>query len=129
MKKSLFSAIVCWLIVTAQTASAQIDLSFSFVSPTCNGYTNGSATVTPAGGTAPYTFSWGNGQSGQTNIGIGAGVYTVTVMDANSQTTAGEVTVMEPAPVVATITGAGVSCDGNSGLLTAAALGGVQPFK
>ena len=93
MKKSLLLALVCWLLLSAHSASAQINLSFSFVSPACHGYTNGSATVTATGGVAPYSYHWGNGQSGQTNQGIGVGIYAVTVTDANSHTASGPVSI------------------------------------
>ena len=79
MKNSLLLASFCFLLVG--TASAQISLSFSAVSPTCNGYTNGSASVEPSGGTAPYTFAWQTGQTGPNLIGIAAGEYQVTVTD------------------------------------------------
>ena len=49
----------------------------------CNGGNDGSATATPAGGTAPYTYSWSNGATGATASGLSAGTYTVTVTDAN----------------------------------------------
>ncbi len=48
----------------------------------CQGQCNGSATVSPAGGTPPYTYIWSNGQTTQTATGLCAGNYTVTVTDA-----------------------------------------------
>jgi BspA type Leucine rich repeat region (6 copies)/SprB repeat/Secretion system C-terminal sorting domain len=41
------------------------------------------ATVTPSGGTAPYTYVWSNGASSQTISEIAAGSYFVTVYDSN----------------------------------------------
>jgi hypothetical protein len=39
-----------------------------------------------AGGTAPYTYDWSNGVSGQFNNNVALGSYTVTVSDANGCT-------------------------------------------
>lgn len=43
----------------------------------------GSSTVSPLGGTAPYTYSWSTGQTGATATNLSAGTYTITVIDAN----------------------------------------------
>lgn len=53
----------------------------------------GSITVTPFGGTAPYMYSWSNGQSNQTAVNLVPNTYTVTVMDANGCTLDLEATV------------------------------------
>ncbi|MBR9919422.1 MAG: T9SS type A sorting domain-containing protein [Bacteroidetes bacterium] len=53
-------------------------------SPTCNGDSDGSLFAMASGGNAPYTFEWSNGVSGQSNPDIPAGIYSVTVTDANN---------------------------------------------
>ena len=52
---------------------------------TCGGACDGSATVTPSGGTAPYNYAWNSlpPQSLQTATYLCAGNYNVTVLDAN----------------------------------------------
>ena len=50
--------------------------------PLCNGGSDGSATVSGSGGTAPYTYIWSNGQTGASATGLTAGTYTATVTDA-----------------------------------------------
>lgn len=47
------------------------------------GFNDGSATVTPAGGTQPYSYNWSNGSGSQTITGLAGGNYTVTVTDSN----------------------------------------------
>ncbi|MDM1405984.1 BspA family leucine-rich repeat surface protein, partial [Myroides marinus] len=61
------------------------------------GGTNGTATVTPSGGTAPYTYSWApSGGTGATATGLAAGIYTVTITDANNCSILQSVTITEP---------------------------------
>jgi Secretion system C-terminal sorting domain len=48
---------------------------------------NGSATVFPVGGTAPYTYVWSNNVTTASNTGLVAGTYTATVTDARGCTT------------------------------------------
>ncbi len=71
----------------------------------CNGETNGSASVTPSGGTPGYTYSWSpSGGTAATATGLAAGTYTVTVTDANGCTATRNYTLTEPAAIDATIT-------------------------
>jgi SprB repeat/Secretion system C-terminal sorting domain len=44
---------------------------------------NGSITIEPIGGTAPYLVSWSNGATGNKIEGLLPGVYTYTIVDAN----------------------------------------------
>jgi len=110
MKNSLILAFVCWLLVTTHSASAQINLSFSHVAPSCYGLNNGSATVTPTGGIAPYSYHWGNGQTTQTNQGIGSGTYSVTVTGSNAITATGSVIVAQPLQLTVNVTVTNVPC-------------------
>ncbi|RXM42442.1 gliding motility-associated C-terminal domain-containing protein, partial [Flavobacterium sp. YO64] len=67
------------------------------VNVACGGGTTGSATVIPAGGTSPYTYSWNTTpvQTGATATGLQAGTYIVTVKDANSCTITKTVTIID----------------------------------
>ncbi len=51
--------------------------------PTQSGICNGTATVNPSAGAAPYSYFWSTGQTTQTITGLCAGSYSVTVTDAN----------------------------------------------
>jgi len=114
---------------TALTANA-VELTPA----TCNGGSNGSAQVTPAGGTSGYSFVWSasaNSQLTAIATGLTAGTHTVTVTDANLCTTTATVIITQPAAVTASIaSSANVDCNGNStGAATAAAAGGVAPYR
>lgn len=50
------------------------------------GMNNGTATVTPSGGSAPYTVKWSNNATSLTIGGLAPGQYTVTVTDAHGCT-------------------------------------------
>lgn len=55
---------------------------------TCASCDDGTASVTPTGGTAPYTINWSNGINGSPISGLAPGTYTATIIDANGcQTT------------------------------------------
>jgi len=53
------------------------------VDPICS-YPTGSVTALPSGGTPPYTFLWGGGETTQALSGLLPGTYSVTVTDALS---------------------------------------------
>ncbi len=67
----------------------------------CFGGNNGSVTANPTGGNPPYTYSWtGSGSGGQTNTGLTANNYSVTVTDSRSCTVEGNYSVTQPTQLV-----------------------------
>lgn len=50
---------------------------------TCGGNGDGTATVTPNGGTGPYTYLWGDGEVTSSIGSLSGGTFTVVVMDDN----------------------------------------------
>ncbi len=64
------------------TSPAPITLSSAITSPSC-GLCNGASTVTAAGGTGPYTYTWSSGSAVATETNLCAGIYMVTITDAN----------------------------------------------
>jgi gliding motility-associated-like protein len=82
---------------------------------TCNGGSDGSATVTPGGGDGNYTYMWSDTQTSATANNLSAGSYTVTVYDGNMCEATTSVTISENPEVTASIsTSADVSCNGGS---------------
>ncbi|MXN90793.1 T9SS sorting signal type C domain-containing protein [Flavobacterium sp. Sd200] len=97
----------------------------------CYGSNTGSATVTPTGGTPPYTYSWlSTGSSTATANNLLAGDHTVTVTDAKNCTVTKIVTITQPlAPLTATTSQTNVNCyDGNTGSATVTPTGGTAPY-
>ena len=126
--KGIWMALLMVQVFGLSAANPPIQLTFTFSQPTCFGYTNGTATVTPSNGTAPYSYAWSNAQGGQTTYGIGSGTYFVTVTDANGEVATGSVFVTQPDQLVAAITATDVDCDGPPVTLTASGTGGTGSY-
>ncbi|MEM9821361.1 MAG: T9SS type A sorting domain-containing protein, partial [Bacteroidota bacterium] len=50
----------------------------------CNGVDDGGIDIEITGGAEPYTYQWSNGSQEKDLIGVGAGTYAVTIVDANN---------------------------------------------
>jgi len=95
----------------------------------CNGASNGAINLTPAGGTAPYTFNWGGGITTEDRTGLAAGTYTVTITDANGCTATVSRTVTQPTALSATTSQTNIACNGGStGVATVNVSGGTAPY-
>ena len=107
----------------AATAGLQTNVS-------CNGGSNGSATVNISGGTTPYTYAWSTGATTATATGLSAGTHTITITDAKSCTTTQSFTITEPSILAATLASqTNVSCKGgNDGSLAVNVSGGTGSY-
>ncbi len=100
----------------------------------CAGTCTGTATVTPSGGTGPYTFSWspapGGGQGTSTATGLCAGTYTVTVTDQPSGCSIQvPVTIAQPPALAVSSTVTNASCAGVcDGGVILVVTGGTGPY-
>jgi gliding motility-associated-like protein len=82
---------------------------------TCTGGTNGFASASPSGGTGAYTYSWlPSGGNTANASSLSAGVYTVTVKDANNCSVSTSTTILEPTPLTTTLTVTNPKCNGVS---------------
>lgn len=97
----------------------------------CFGLTNGSGTVTVAGGTAPYTYMW-NSSPSQTNTvisGLSIGTYSVLITDAIGCTANSAITISQPTPLNSSVTFTNVSCNGSAnGAISISVSGGTPPY-
>ena len=96
------------------------------------GATDGTVDMTVAGGTAPFTYSWSNGEMTEDLATLAAGTYDVTVTDANGCEAMGSVTLTEPPsyiPMAATFVATDVTCMGGmDGAIDMTVTGGELPF-
>lgn len=112
--------------VASNTNSPSV--SFSIQNVSCNGGANGSVTANVTGGTAPYTYAWGNGGQGSTIANITAGNYSITVTDVNGCTVSTTVFVSQPAAIAITATTSPATCGNTNGSVSAAVSGGTAPY-
>lgn len=98
-----------------------IKATFNVVSPGCTGEANGSITVAPSNGTAPYSFLWNNGQTTATAVNLASGNYSVTITDNNGKVATASLVVNNPVPVSVTINKVGNN-------LNAYGAGGTAPY-
>jgi hypothetical protein len=99
---------------------------------TCNGASNGTATVSVSGGTASYSYAWTpSGGTGATATGLAAGTYTCNITDANLCTTSQTFNITEPSPLVSSaISQTNVSCNsGSNGSATVLVAGGTTSYS
>ncbi|MFN6037662.1 MAG: PKD-like domain-containing protein, partial [Bacteroidota bacterium] len=88
--------------INATTGSACLFANLNVTNESCTGLANGSATVTPTGGLAPFTYVWSTNppQTGATATGLTAGNYSVTITSANNISTTIPVSIIVQAPIV-----------------------------
>jgi PKD repeat protein len=99
---------------------------------TCNGGSDGSATVSASGGQGPYTYSW-NGMGGQTTAtatGLSAGNYSVNVTDANGCGASQSFTITQPTALITSLAPTEALCFGMAnGALQGSMSGGTPPYS
>ncbi|MDQ3112099.1 MAG: T9SS type A sorting domain-containing protein, partial [Bacteroidota bacterium] len=107
---------------TAITSSVSSQTNIS-----CNGGSNGTATILASGGTPSYTYAWApSGGTAATATGLAAGAYTCTVTDVNTCTITQTLTLTQPTAIISSVTSqTNILCNGNNdGAATIAASGG-----
>ncbi|MDD2387366.1 MAG: S8 family serine peptidase, partial [Bacteroidales bacterium] len=91
----------------------------------CDGYAN----VIAFGGHQPYTYEWSNGQEIPNITNLCAGVYEVTITDANLCNTINSIEIESSSNITITIDSEDVSCHGLcDGSVNVVANGGVEPY-
>lgn len=116
--------------VSITQPAAPLSSTTSITQVSCFGSNTGAVNLTPAGGTAPYTYNWGGGITTQNRINVPIGTYNVTITDANSCTAGNSATVTQPpSTLTASATATNVSCrNGNNGSINVTVNGGAAPY-
>lgn len=95
----------------------------------CFGTADGSATVTPIGGTPGYTYLWPhNGSTANNLTGMSAGTYFLEIADTNNCIRTSQVDILSPNQMTATATVVSPNCAVSDGSITLNVSGGTPPF-
>lgn len=116
--------------------SAQVTLTVSIVSAStdvvpvsCNGASDGSITLTPSGGTAPYTYNWGGGITEKDRTGLAPGQYFVLVTDSKGCSGLVSAIITQPSALVVAASQTNSCFGASNGTATVTATGGTAPYS
>jgi len=119
----------------AVTTTATSTVIYHGQAISCYNATDGSVRATVTGGTGAYTYLWNTGGTTSLLTDLGAGTYSVDVKDINGCPGKGDITLINPPKVTASIAdvsdynGFGVSCTSSTdGTMTATGSGGTNVF-
>lgn len=117
-------------VTVASFSCGGVSASMSSVNPSCNGGSNGSASVSVTGSSGPFTYEWSNGGTTATINGLSAGSYTVSIMDGNGCEVTGNVSLVAPSALNLTVSQSNVACNGDStGVAMVSAAGGTPDYS
>lgn len=110
-------------------APSAITLSDFVQHVSCFGGNNGAIDITVSGGLTPYTYLWNDGDLNEDRISLTAGMYTITVTDANGCTNVGTYTVNQPNDITYSTIVTHPSCFGAlDGAIDLTVSGGTPPY-
>ncbi len=127
MKKILLIIVLAFFPVFI---NAQCSVQVATTDVTCYNACNGTATVTPIGGTPPYSYAWSPNSSTSASVsGLCNGVYTAYVTDANNCVATGTITITQPTQIVISLVltpaTSSTNCDGAA---VSTVTGGTPPY-
>ncbi len=108
------------------------DMTISFTSfpISCNGDTDGSLTASANGGCPSYSYAWSTGANTATIAGLGAGLVSVTITDANGLEATDSFNMLDPEVLSATGTAfANTIPPLDKGGINVVVIGGTEPYS
>ena len=106
-----------------------VTATFSVINDSCFGNTNGTLTVIPAGGSAPYTFLWTGNSTTTTITGLASGNYTVTITDNANCSATGSSVISQPNPIISIDTSTPANPNQSNGSASVSSIsGGTSPY-
>ncbi|HLO80560.1 MAG TPA: gliding motility-associated C-terminal domain-containing protein, partial [Chitinophagaceae bacterium] len=132
-KISVKDATGCTVEKTITVKAIVSDLDASATAPDIKcGESNGTITVTAIKGTSPYTYSLNSGAAQASNVfsNLGAGVYKISVKDANGCSKDVDITLKQTGSTLgASATSPIIACNSSDGVLTVIVKGGVPAYS
>ncbi len=96
----------------------------------CAGNASGSIDLSVSGGTPPYRYAWSNGEVIEDPAGLAAGVFAVTLTDANDCVATLNVSIVQTTPIRAVFSTTAVDCYGAAtGAASVVVSGGSTPYQ
>lgn len=111
------------------TQPTKLILQGSSANPKCYGVCSGQASITPAGGTSPYTYLWNNGAATGAQTGLCAGPYTITLSDANNCTHDTSMVITQPTDLTFTKNTNATTCGKANGNAMITVAGGTPTYS
>ncbi|MEZ4961322.1 MAG: M43 family zinc metalloprotease [Saprospiraceae bacterium] len=116
--------------VTVESVCSGFSVSANATNITCFGGSNGSITAMVSNGTSPFAYAWNNGQTGNQNVNLIAGSYSVTATDANNCPAVQSVIVTQPQQLLPNASATNETAMGlNDGTAKVAPTGGTPPYN
>ncbi len=120
------------LDITIEGPEAPLSIDATVGNPSCNGFSDGSISLSANGGTAPYSFQWNTvpPTAGSDLSNLSEGSYSVTVTDANGCTVEQTYELTAPEPILIAVSNLeNVLCFGDAtGSATVSVSGGSLPY-
>ena len=131
--KRIYSLLIVFILFSSATFATGHIVTPSVINHvTCNGGSDGQATVTVSGGVGPFTYSWNSSpvQTNDTLFNVTAGTYTCTVTDQNDMSVStATVTINSATPISVNVIPGNATCQGTcNGSAFATATGGPGAF-
>ncbi|MBI5217972.1 MAG: choice-of-anchor J domain-containing protein [Bacteroidia bacterium] len=108
---------------------AAIDITYTVTTPGC-GASDGAIDITVTGGTTPYDFEWSTSVITEDLINVPAGIYSVSITDANNCTYNNTIILNnQNAPVISNVTVTQILCNGDTtGAINITVSGGTPSY-
>lgn len=94
---------------------------------TC-GIANGAVSLSVSGGSLPYSYLWSNGATTQNIVGVGGGLYSVTVTDARGCQRVTSATVSTTTALSVSLVSSNAGCPPANGTVTSTVSGAAGPY-
>lgn len=111
-----------------EVTTSQLAASATVSDPSCYGVPDGSIALAPSGGQQPYAVVWADGVAAAQRTALAPGTYAYLLTDGGGCQLADTFTLAQPDTLVLAIAAAQDTICNDTGVLTATATGGTQPY-